>query len=274
MAGRRGLLAEVGYQWRSASYNLKFESFRPTYKIHQGLYHREFLCHFDQDIGMTNQWTDWLRSSARDLNVSLNEEKIRLLDEFIRELSSANQTVNLTGITSPLEIAESLILDSIFPGQYLRDKTQVLDLGTGAGFPGIPLKIVYPDFLMTLIDAKRKKINFLKYMIRQLGLEGISARQIRAEELAGQGGRFDVVITRAVSSLDALIQMGLPLLKKDGVFVAMKGSNYQAEIDGLKQMTFINVSGEKCFINQLTIDIETYRLPVSGILRALIFVRA
>jgi len=226
-----------------------------------------------QGIGMTKEWSNWLRSAACDFNIEVDEKTLRLLGGFVEELLSANQTTNLTAITDPEEIAESLILDSIIPGKYLFEKKQILDLGTGGGFPGIPLKIVFSELNLTLIDARRKKINFLKYVIRQLGLEDIVARQIRAEELAGQGARFDVVITRAVSSLDALIKMALPLLKKDGVFIAMKGSHYQAEIDALKQETLIKSGREKYAVRQLAIDVETYRLPVLGILRALIFVR-
>ena len=222
---------------------------------------------------MINQWTNWLRSAARDFNISLNKEKIQLLDIFIGELFNANQTFNLTSITTPLEIAENLVLDSIFPGKFFLNKKHILDLGTGAGFPGIPLKIAHPDFAMTLIDGKRKKINFLKYVIRQLELVNIEAKHIRAEELAGQGTRFDVVITRAVSDLGVLIKLAFPLLEKDGVFIAMKGSNYQAEIDTLKKKSVINIGKEKFPVNQLKIDVEPYRLPISGIDRAVIKVR-
>ncbi len=196
-----------------------------------------------------------------------------LLGSFVKELLSANQTTNLTAITDPEEIAESLILDSIIPGKYLFDKKQILDLGTGAGFPGIPLKIVFPELNLTLIDARRKKVNFLKYVIRQLGLEDIAARQIRAEELAGEGGRFDAVITRAVADLAHLIKLAFPLLKKEGVLIAMKGSNYQAEIDALLANSSVSIGKEKYPADKLKIDVETYRLPFSGINRALIFLR-
>ncbi len=222
---------------------------------------------------MTKEWGNWLRSAARDFNIEMDEKTLRLLDGFVKELLNANQTTNLTAITDPEEIAESLILDSIIPGKYLFDKKQILDLGTGAGFPGIPLKIVFPELNLTLIDARRKKVNFLKYVIRQLGLEDISARQIRAEELAGEGGRFDAVITRAVADLAHLIQLAFPLLKKEGVLVAMKGSNYQAEIDALLADSSLSIGKEKYPADKLRIEVETYRLPVSKINRAIILVR-
>jgi len=222
---------------------------------------------------MTERWSNWLRSAARDFHVEINEEALRLLDRFVEELLNANQATNLTAITDPEEIAESLILDSLVPGKYLFEKKQILDLGTGGGFPGIPLKIVFPELHLTLIDAKRKKINFLKYVIRQLRLENIEARQIRAEDIATQGRNFDAVITRAVADLAHLIQLVSPLLEEEGVLIAMKGSHYQAEIDALRQHSFLAIGREKYPIEEFQIDVETYRLPISGIERALIFVR-
>ena len=222
---------------------------------------------------MTEEWSHWLRSAARDFHVEINEEGLHLLDGFVQELLNANQTTNLTAITDPEEIAETLILDSIIPGKYLLGKTRILDLGTGAGFPGIPLKIVFPELNLTLIDAKRKKVNFLKYVIRQLRLENIEAKQVRAEDLIDQGRRFDAVITRAVADLAHLVQLASPLLDEEGVLVAMKGSNYQAEIDAVRQHSFLAIGREKYPVEELKIDVETYRLPLSGIERALIFVR-
>ena len=222
---------------------------------------------------MTKEWSNWLFSAARDFHVEINEEGLRLLDSFVEELLNANQATNLTAITDPEEIAENLILDSIIPGKHLLDKKQILDLGTGAGFPGIPVKICFPELHLTLIDAKRKKVNFLKYVIRQLRLENIEARQIRAEDLAIQGRKFDAAITRAVADLAHLIQLASPLLEEEGALIAMKGSNYQAEIDALRQHSFLAIGREKYPVEKFQIDVETYRLPISGIERALIFVR-
>lgn len=227
----------------------------------------------DNGIIYKDQLQQMLSAGNRGRDAEVNDEKVELLDKFTKELIAANQTVNLTAITDPEEIADKLILDSIFPGQFIPRSSAILDLGTGAGFPGIPLKIAYPDFFVTLIDGKRKKVNFLKYVIRQLRLKDIEARHIRAEELTGQGKRFDVVITRAVSPLDHLIKLALPLLEKDGLFVAMKGSNYQAEIDSLRDDAFIQTDKKKYNTRKLGIEVETYRLPVSGIARALIMVR-
>src|SRR6056297_2235256 len=159
-----------------------------------------------------SKWQDLLASGAVELGINLDDSQMRLMEAFVKELLDANQRFNLTRLTDPLEIAESLILDSVYPGKFINDKTSVLDLGTGAGFPGIPLKIARPQLSFTLIDSRRRKISFLKFIIRQLGLEEITADHVRAEDLAGGGARFGCVITRAVATLTDLIRLGFPLL--------------------------------------------------------------
>ncbi|MBS3757211.1 MAG: 16S rRNA (guanine(527)-N(7))-methyltransferase RsmG [Desulfobacterales bacterium] len=227
----------------------------------------------DNGISYKDRLQQMLSSGNRGGDTEANDEKVELLEQLTKELMAANQTVNLTAISDPEEIADKLIFDSIFPGQFMPRASTVLDLGTGAGFPGIPLKIVYPDLAVTLIDGRRKKINYLKYVIRQLKLKGIEARHIRAEDMIGQGEGFDVVITRAVSSLEDLIRLALPLLKKNGRLIAMKGDSYQAEIDELKNDRWIQTGGKKYDTRGFKIDVKRYRLPVSAAGRALIMVR-
>ncbi len=174
-------------------------------------------------------WNGWLSSGAEELGLELDEQKIALLRRFAEELMEAGKTFNLTGITDPFEMAVKLMLDSIYPGKFIPDDARVLDLGTGAGFPGVPLKIARPELSMNLIDSRRKRINFLKYAIARLGLTGIRAEQIRAEDLAKrEGQQYDTVVCRAVSSLAELAGLAAPLLKKNGRLVAMKGDMYKA----------------------------------------------
>ena len=226
------------------------------------------------DITVNRRLQQLLTTERWWVNLELDENKIERLIVFINELLAANQTVNLTAIVDPEEIIDKLILDSIFPNPFIPLASRVLDMGTGAGFPGIPLKIVSPDLRMTLIDGKRKKINFLKYVIRQLSLEGIEARHIRAEALAAEERRFNVVITRAVASLVNLIQVAFPLLEKEGVVIAMKGCNYQREIEALKENSVIKIRKKTLPVDQLRIHAEKYQLPLSGFERALIFIRS
>ena len=225
------------------------------------------------DITVNRRLQQLLTTASQRVNVELDENKIERLIQFINELLAVNQTVNLTAIVDPEEIIDKLILDSIFPNPFIPPASRILDIGTGAGFPGIPLKIVSRDLRMTLIDGKRKKINFLKYVIRQLSIEGIEARHVRAEALAGEGRRFNVVITRAVASLADLIQLAFPLLEKEGMLIAMKGSNYQTEIEALKENSVIKTGKEIFPVDQLKINVEKYQLPLSGFERALIFIR-
>ena len=219
------------------------------------------------------QWQQHLRRGAGKLDIVLDDRHVDLLEAFVRELLAANERLNLTRIVDPEEMADKLLLDSVYPGRFLEGEGKVLDLGTGGGFPGIPLKIERPEMELTLIDGKRKKINFVKYVIRQLGLEGIEARQVRAEELVGEGKRFGCVITRAVASLADLVGMAFPVLEKGGVVAAMKGARYQEEIERFRKTGKIACGGGMVDPGALDIRVERYQLPLSGLERALVLIR-
>ncbi len=208
-----------------------------------------------------------LEKGASCPGFELDNEKIILLDEFAQELAEAGRSLNLTSITDPLEIAETLMLDSIYPGKFLPENGRILDLGTGAGFPGIPLKIARPGLCLTLIDGRRKKISFVKYIIRKLQLENIEAFHERAEALGDRGAAFDAVLCRAAASLSSFINTALPLLKKGGVLAAMKGRAYEKELSDAG--AFMKTASCSC-----RISVERYSLPISGIERALVLIKA
>lgn len=211
------------------------------------------------------EWRDLLRKQAAYCDIGLTDKTVALLGAFASELIAWNQKVNLTAITDPVEVIEKHLLDSLMPAYYLSENASVLDIGTGGGLPGIPLKIFMPSLRITLIDRSRKKISFVSYMIRHLGLVSAQARQTRAEELAGMTPyqqAFDVVICRAVTSIEKFMMIGTSFINKDGVMIAMKGPESSQELNEF-------VAGAQ----NADIRIIPYRLPISGAARTLVLIR-
>ncbi len=223
----------------------------------------------------SQQWRNLLRHQAAVCNIGLNDKAIDLTVEFASELITLNKKTNLTAITDPVEVVEKHIIDSLIPAKFIPANSSVIDIGTGGGFPGIPLKILMPSLSVRLIDSSRKKINFLKYVIRMLNLQDIAAQQYRVEELSNHSdfaGQFDVVTSRAFTSLKKFLELSVPLIKPKGSLIAMKGKEVQKEIDALKAAE----TSEKIYqINGREFDlcVEKYRLPVSGDERSLVIVR-
>lgn len=213
----------------------------------------------------TPKWRDLLRNQAAACNVGFTEQQLSLLGTFATEMITWNQKVNLTAITDPVEVIEKHLIDSLMPAHHLCEGASVLDIGTGGGLPGIPLKIYMPSLRMTMIDGSRKKISFVNYMIRLLGLAEVEARQIRAEELAKISAyqqAYDVVICRAVTSVKQFFTLGTPFIKKGGIMIAMKGPDFSVELD-----EFTAGAATK------DIRIIPYRLPVSDAARTLLLIQ-
>jgi 16S rRNA (guanine527-N7)-methyltransferase len=222
------------------------------------------------------EWRMKLVALCEESNLSMDNHTIELFGVFAEELLACNSKLNLTTITDPMEFSEKHILDSLIPARYIDSWASVLDIGTGGGFPGIPLKIYMPSLKVTLIDKSRKKVNFLKYVIRRLELNQILALQKNAEKLIFDKSvikTFDVVISRAFTSLDTLISLALPVLKKNGLAIAMRGEPPESDII---QKSFINNNGIHVYCvdnNYLQIDIHPYRLPSLDKERYLILIR-
>ena len=164
--------------------------------------------------------------------LGLNTEKIPQLEAFSQLLLEKNQVMNLTAITDPAAIATLHFLDSAelltmadFQGK------RVIDVGSGAGFPGIPLRILEPDFDLVLLDSLGKRIHFLQDCCSALDLQRVECIQARAEEYANMHREeFDLVTSRAVAALPILCELCLPLVKIGGHFLAMKARDCQAEL--------------------------------------------
>ncbi len=169
------------------------------------------------------------------LNLDLTVEQQHAFERYTRELIDWNERVNLTAITDPLAIEMRHFLDSlsVLKAVSLPPGTRVIDVGAGAGFPGLPLKIVCPQIQLTLLEATGKKTTFLQHMITQLILSQVKIANARAEE-AGQDPahreHYDVVVARAVAHMPILAEYLLPLCRVGGRCIAMKGESAAAEI--------------------------------------------
>lgn len=183
---------------------------------------------------MPNEWTDRLRAGAAQCGVELDAKAVGRFETYTALLLEWNGRMNLTAITEPKEIAVKHYVDSlsIFRAAELPQGARVADVGSGAGFPGIPLAIVRPDLHVVCLDSLNKRILFLQELCRRLGLGSVECRHIRAEEAGRQPAlreRFDVATARAVGKMALLAEYCLPLVKPGGCFYAMKGPDGAAE---------------------------------------------
>ena len=173
-----------------------------------------------------------LLSGLPALGLTLPEGAVKTMCAFGAALLEKNQVMNLTAITEPADIATLHFLDcaALLPLTDFHGKT-VADVGTGAGFPGLPLKILEPSMSITLLDAQGKRVNFLQQVCDNLGLTGVECVHARAEEFAaGHRESCDIVTSRAVAALPMLCELCLPLVKVGGVFVAMKSVESDEEL--------------------------------------------
>lgn len=165
-------------------------------------------------------------------NLNLTEEKLNKLNIFYSELIFYNNSFNLTAITEENEVFIKHFLDSIFPQFLIEKNSSVIDIGAGAGFPSLSLKIYRPDLNVTMIDSLNKRVNFLNDVIKKLELENISAFHARAEDFAKTSREsFDYAVVRAVAKIPTLIEYAFPLLKVGGRLLCYKGGDVEEELN-------------------------------------------
>ncbi|MFQ5737063.1 MAG: 16S rRNA (guanine(527)-N(7))-methyltransferase RsmG [Thermodesulfobacteriota bacterium] len=182
---------------------------------------------------------EMLREGALELGVGLDEGAVSAFMTLLRELKAWNRKINLTSIEGDAEIVVRHFLDSLTLCRFLDGTERLLDVGTGAGFPGIPLKIAMPGLASVLLDSVAKKVHFIRHIIRTLGLGGtvkgsIEAVSGRVEDRAlveRYAGTFDCVVSRAFSELKDFVAVGRPYLKPGGRLIAMKGPAYAGELE-------------------------------------------
>ncbi|MDE2219296.1 MAG: 16S rRNA (guanine(527)-N(7))-methyltransferase RsmG [Gammaproteobacteria bacterium] len=172
-----------------------------------------------------------LRTRARALGVALEPAAAAQLLRLLDELRQWNRAYNLTAITAPAAMVGAHLLDSLAASGAL-EGMRIADLGTGAGFPGLPLAIVHPDRHFTLIDGTAKKVRFVAHAARTLGLSNVAAVHARAEELR-PAQAFDTIVARAVGSLTELATLARPLARPGTLLLAYKGQRPDAELTAL-----------------------------------------
>ena len=174
-----------------------------------------------------------LQDCAREFGVELSENQLSLFGRFLDELCSWNRHMNLTGISETQVMIIKLLLEPLVALPYLPEYGTLLDVGSGAGTPGIPLKIARHDLEVHLLESRAKKVSFLKHVIRELGLTGIAAAHGRAEKRPSQSRLFscyDAVAARALAPLKKTGSLCYPYIREGGLLITYKGSRVNDEI--------------------------------------------
>ncbi len=203
------------------------------------------------------------------LGIEASEEQIEKLIVFKKILLEWNEKLNLTAITDEKEIIIKHFLDSatcISTG-YIRNGMDIIDVGTGAGFPGIPMKILKNGVKMTLLDSLNKRIIYLDEVIKSLGLEGVSAIHSRAEEAGSSGshrGKYDIALSRAVASMNVLCEYCLPFVKRGGYFLCQKGPEVEEEMRKAEKAIRI--------LGGAVREIKHFILPLSDIKHSIVII--
>lgn len=187
---------------------------------------------------MQNDELHFLRERASEYGLNLSEHQLRLFRSYLNELVLWNRHMNLTGLATRERMVIELFLDSLIPAPYVPEEGRVLDVGSGAGFPGLPLKIYRPKFDLYLLEAKSKKVSFLKHVIRLLGLSSaviIKGRIEKDVENLHPDG-YTIITARAVAPLFQTLAWCPPFLSRDGLLVCFLGSRVQQALDESRQI--------------------------------------
>lgn len=215
---------------------------------------------------MEETFKKWLK----EINVEVNEKQLKQFNTFYEMLVEKNKVMNLTGITEYEEVLVKHFIDSLAINKYMdiNKEIKVMDIGTGAGFPGLPLKIAFENIDITLLDSLNKRIKFIEEVVLANELEKIEPIHGRAEDIARKEQyreKYDLCVSRAVANLSSLSEYCLPFVKVGGYFVSYKAGNSEEEINESKKA--IKLLGGK-------IDkVENFTLPGTDITRTFVFIK-
>ena len=184
-----------------------------------------------------NELKGYLKKLSLEIDIKLNDKEMDDFSNYMNLLLEWNEKINLTAITDKKEIILKHFIDSLSIHKYIRENENILDIGTGAGFPGIPLSITKKNNSFTLVDSLNKRINFLNEVIQKLKLKNVNTIHSRAEDLGKNKKyreQYDIVTSRAVANLTVLVEYLLPFVKIGGYCICMKGPNIEEEINESK----------------------------------------
>lgn len=211
-----------------------------------------------------------LESKAKELSLTFSERQIKQFEDYYRVLIEWNHVMNLTAITEYEEVVEKHFIDSlsIINAVDFSEIFNIIDIGTGAGFPGIPLKIAFPDINITLLDSLNKRVKFLNEVIEQLGLNNINAIHGRAEDYAKQKEyreQYDLCVSRAVANLSTLSEYCLPYVKINGLFIPYKSGDIDVELEKSEHAVSI--------LGGVVSDVIRFQLPGTDIGRSFVKIK-
>lgn len=214
------------------------------------------------------EFSKLISSYGKEISIEFSNIQIERFYKYMNLLIEWNEKINLTAITEPKEIIIKHFIDSLTVLKDIKGKNTLVDVGTGAGFPGIPLKIMDEEIKITLLDSLNKRINFLNEVINQLDLKNIETIHSRVEE-AGKNKKyresFDIATARAVANLATLSEYMLPLVKVGGKSICMKGSEVSEELQNSKKAISI-LGGE-------IENIDNFQLPKSDMMRNIVIIK-
>jgi 16S rRNA (guanine527-N7)-methyltransferase len=227
----------------------------------------------------TEEWKEVIRTGAGQLGVNLSRSAVDQFAVHARELLLWNSKINLTAITEPLAVAVKHYIDAVAPADLIPPQASLLDIGSGGGFPGIPLKIMKPALSLTVIEAARKKVSFLNQAGRILLLKDYRVHHMRIDKMrfgglpyANDVGTFDVVISRALAPLDEYLMLALPFTAEKGLILALKGRISETELATARRLLTAIRPAWPTKSREPELIVRRYRLPVFDSERSIVAV--